>query len=81
MKLTTRILEFTRQHTGETLASFGEARLVKHLSGRIELLGGSPDDRREARHWCSLFMHEAAFACNPSPVSALTLARLNRPQK
>lgn len=47
----------------ETLATFGQARLVKHLDGRIELLGGSTDDRRAAREWCSLFLHEAVFAC------------------
>ena len=48
---------------GETIAVFGDARLVKKLSGKIELLGGSPEDRRAAREWCSLFLHEAAIAC------------------
>ena len=48
---------------GATIAVFGDARLVKKLNGKIELFGGSPEDRRAAREWCSLFMHEAAFAC------------------
>ena len=39
---------------GETLAVFGDARLVKSLDGRIELRGGSQEDRRAAREWCSL---------------------------
>ena len=51
-----------------TLASIGEARLVKHLSGKIELLGGSPDDRRAAKEWCSLFLHEAVIT---SPATRL----------
>jgi hypothetical protein len=62
VKLTTRILESLCLDHGETLARFGEARLVKDLSGKIELLGGSPDDRREARQWCSMFMHEAIIS-------------------
>ena len=47
----------------ETLAHFGAARLVKKLDGKIELRGGSQDDRRAAREWCSMFLHEAAVAC------------------
>ena len=57
-----RIAWFTRDE-GETLAVFGAARLVKHLDGKIQLLGGTPDDRRAAREWCSMFLHEAAVAC------------------
>ena len=47
------------EHT--TLATFGEAQLVKHRDGKIELLGGSLDDRRVAREWCSHFLHNAAI--------------------
>ncbi len=61
MKLN-RLTWLTRDE-GETLAVFGDARLVKHLDGKFKLSGGSPDDRRAAREWCSLFLHEAAFAC------------------
>jgi hypothetical protein len=41
---------------------FGNAKLVKKLSGKVVLLGGSRDDRRAAREWCSLFLHEAVLA-------------------
>jgi hypothetical protein len=44
---------------GEVLAYFGQARLIKYLDGRLELRGGSKDDRAEAREWISLFFHEA----------------------
>ena len=60
MKL--NLLVRLKQDDGETLANFGAARLVKRLTGRIELLGGSPDDRAAAREWCSLFLHEAILS-------------------
>jgi hypothetical protein len=44
---------------GEVIASFGRARLVKYLDGRMELKGGSREDRVSAREWISLFMHDA----------------------
>ena len=61
MKL--KMLDWLTRNKGETLAYFGDARLVKQLSGKIELIGGTLDDQRAAREWCSLFLHEAAFAC------------------
>ncbi len=56
-------LAWLTRDEGETIAVFGDARLVKKLSGKIELHGGSPDDRHAAREWCSMFLHEAAVAC------------------
>jgi hypothetical protein len=44
---------------GELIASWGEARLVKYLDGKVVLMGGSKQDRIEAREWMSLFWHEA----------------------
>jgi hypothetical protein len=44
---------------GEVVASWGEARLIKYLDGRVELKGGSKEDRLAAREWISLFWHEA----------------------
>ena len=41
------------------VASWGEAKLVKHLDGKLELRGGSKEDRGEAREWISMFWHEA----------------------
>ena len=43
----------------EVLAVFGDARLVKLVCGRLELRGGTPNDRVAAKEWISLFMHEA----------------------
>ncbi len=40
----------------ELIASFGEAQLVKTLDGKIELRGGSPDDRARAREWMDRFL-------------------------
>ena len=70
MKMKFNQLPWLNRDEGETIAVFGDARLVKKLSGKLELLGGSPDDRRAAREWCSMFLHEAAVACalvNRSP--------------
>ena len=74
MKLN-RLLEYLHRDDGELIASQGEARLVRHLNGRYELRGGTPYDRQQVREWCSMFLHEAAFACNASPVSIEALAR------
>lgn len=57
MKL--NLLARFKHDKGELIASFGDARLVKKLSGKIELVGGTDDDRAEAKEWASLFLHEA----------------------
>ena len=44
---------------GEVIAFWGEAKLIKHLDGKLELKGGSNEDRGEATEWLSLFWHEA----------------------
>ena len=44
---------------GEVMASWGEARLIKYLDGKLVLKGGSKDDRIAAREWISLFWHKA----------------------
>ena len=43
------------QTTGETIATFGAARLVKKLDGKIELVGGTAGDHADAHEWCSMF--------------------------
>ena len=50
---------------GETIATFGDARLVKNLNGKFQLIGGTPDDRAAAREWCSHFLHEAIIPPDP----------------
>jgi len=54
------------------VARFGAARLVRHLDGPYELVGGTADDGDAAREWCSLFAPEVVFASTPlrDPVSA-----------
>ena len=47
------------KYEGEVIASWGEARLVKYLDGKLELKGGSKEEVQEAREWLSLFWHEA----------------------
>jgi hypothetical protein len=56
-----RITNFIRNLVGqgEVIASWGEAKLVKNLDGKLELRGGSKEDRGEAREWISMFWHEA----------------------
>ena len=46
---------------GETIAQFGEAKLVR-VEGRIRLRGGSMADRIEALEWLELF-HPNEVAC------------------
>ena len=56
-----KLSTWLKQDEGETLARFGQAKLVKKLTGRIELIGGTCDDRTAAKEWASMFLHEAAI--------------------
>lgn len=38
---------------------FGGAQLVRTLEGRLELAGGTVEDRQRVREWISMFWHEA----------------------
>ncbi len=51
-------LTWLQTSRGETFATFGEARLARHLDGRYEISGGTSADHAEAREWCALFMPE-----------------------
>jgi hypothetical protein len=51
---------------GETLAGFGDARLVKYLDGRVELLGGTEAERERALAWLAQFMPRLRLGA-PSP--------------
>ena len=44
---------------GEVVAAWGQAHLIKYLDGKVELKGGSKEDRLAAQEWISLFWHEA----------------------
>jgi hypothetical protein len=52
--------------SGETLAGFGGARLVKYLDGRVELPGGTEDERERALAWLAQFMPRVRLGV-PSP--------------
>ena len=41
------------------MARFGRAELVVNDRGRVEIRGGTREERLEAREWISLFLHEA----------------------
>jgi hypothetical protein len=47
------------QDEGELVASWGEARLIKYLDGKVELKGGSKGDRLAAHEWISMFLNDA----------------------
>lgn len=49
---------------GEVVATWGQAKLVRYLDGKLELKGGSRADRGEAKEWISLFWHEAVVKEN-----------------
>jgi hypothetical protein len=57
---------FQQQAESNVLASFGDARLVKHLNGTVELRGGSEEDQQAAREWLRQFM-PAVLASLPCP--------------
>jgi hypothetical protein len=44
---------------GEVMASWGEARLIEYLDGRLVLKGGSNEHRIATREWISMFLNDA----------------------
>ena len=44
---------------GEVMASWGEARLIEYLDGKLVLKGGSKEDRQAAHEWISMFLNDA----------------------
>ena len=47
------------RNQGEVVASWGQARLIKYWDGKVELKGGTKEDRLAAHEWISLFWHDA----------------------
>ena len=56
----------------EVVAVFGEAQIVKRLDGRLEILGGTDENRQKAREWIALFIKPV-----PSPDST-ELGKISR---
>jgi hypothetical protein len=51
--------------SGQLIATFGNARLIKRWDSGFDLVGGSYSDRHEAQEWISLFLHEAVPSRDP----------------
>ena len=58
-------VDFLRLNYVTANTYFGQARLVKKLDGKLELVGGTREDRTAAREWISLFFHEAVVTEAP----------------
>ncbi len=58
--------DWMKQSNERVLACFGGAQLIKSLDGRLELRGGSSQDRLAAKEWMSLFCHEALPVDRPT---------------
>ena len=61
---------------GEVVAIFGQARLVRYLDGKVQLLGGSAEDFTQAKEWISMFWHEAVVGNLPRQTSKDQLSGL-----
>ena len=61
MKLTNLILI-----QNETMAHFGEAKIVKTLAGKYKLVGGSEQDRDDAQNWIAMFCPEIVVEIVPA---------------
>ena len=48
----------------EVIAMSGGAELLMHLSGRMELRGGTEEERRKLNAWIEQFMPEVARRLN-----------------
>jgi hypothetical protein len=61
---TSQLLGFERDE-GELVATFGDARLVKKFDKKLEIIGGSEDDRLAALEWCSMFLRQSRLLARP----------------
>ena len=54
---------------GEVLASWGEARSINYLDGKLVLKGGSKEDRIAAREWTPMFLNNAVVREDSGPLT------------
>ena len=54
-----------RMNQGEVIAGWGDARLIRHIGGRYQLVGGTAEDQAVVREWISLFAHEIVVTSPP----------------
>lgn len=45
-----------RASEAELIASFGGAQILKSLSGKLEIRGGTPEERTQAQTWMDTFL-------------------------
>jgi len=57
MKLMQR-LQNRLNHGGKIIQQFGQAKLIRQPAGQHELIGGTPEDRANARDYIAFFQHE-----------------------
>ena len=55
---------------GEVTASWGEARLIKYLDGKLVFKGGSREDRLAAHEWISMFLNNAVVREFEEPLAS-----------
>jgi hypothetical protein len=53
-------------NSGEVIATFGKAQLIKYRDRKYKLVGGSEPDRAEAQKWISMFMNNDILEGAPS---------------
>jgi hypothetical protein len=49
---------FTTHPAEDLIASFGDAQILKHLNGQLELRGGTAPERQEAERWMAQFLQK-----------------------
>ena len=47
---------------GKTIQQFGQAKLIRQPEGQHELIGGTPEDRANARDYIAFFQHEVVLS-------------------
>ena len=47
--------DFQKRMEPELIATFGDAQIVKHLNGKVEVRGGTERDRTDAHAWMKEF--------------------------
>ena len=54
-----RSLDLPDRERVELIASFGDAQIVKHHDGELEIRGGTEQEKTQARAWIKQFLTQA----------------------
>jgi hypothetical protein len=52
--------DFQKRMEPELIASLGDAQIVKHLDGKVEIRGGTEQNRADAHAWMKQFNVQSA---------------------